>query len=150
MGHELHPIVQAAVRFYIQVGGIAVGNVEKMFGVGSALAALVDLQLYAELPQAFTVEDEIRDIVVIMDRAFCAGLIIAILAEVLIIIFEDMFVVDELVAAIAAGVVPLAAGSAQKAVAVSFIVLQINADAAFITKSCQPGSTCLLYTSRCV
>ena len=48
---------------------------------------------------------------------------------------------DERVAAIAAGIVPLAAGSAQKAVAVSFIVLYVDAGTAFITKGCQPGST---------
>ena len=76
-----------------------------------------------------------------MDRAFGADLIIAVLAEVFVVIFVNVFVVDERVAAIAAGILPLTAGSAQKAVAVSFIVLQINADAAFITKSCQPGST---------
>ena len=97
-----------------------------------ALAAFVDLQFDAELAQALAVENQIRDVVVIMDRAFCAGLIIAILAKVLIIILEDIFVVDERVAAVASGIVPLAAGRAQKAIAVSFIVLQVNADTSFI------------------
>ena len=86
-------------------------------------------------------ENQIRDIVVFVDWPFGADLIIAVLAEVFTVIFVNIFVVDERVAAIAAGVVSLAAGSAQKAVAVSFIVLQVNAGAAFITKSCQPGST---------
>ena len=56
-------------------------------------------------------KDQIRNIVVFIDRAFGAGLIIAVLAEVFIDIFINVFVVDERVAAVAAGVVSLAAGS---------------------------------------
>ena len=57
MSHELKPIVQTAVRFNVQVDSITVGDLQQAVRIRAVFPTLVDFQLYAELPQAFTVED---------------------------------------------------------------------------------------------
>ena len=53
----------------VQVFGVCVGNVEQLLCVAVHRAALINLQLYAKMPQALAVEHKVGRIVVVVNRA---------------------------------------------------------------------------------
>ena len=95
MGDQLQPIIQTAVRLDVQVDGIAVCDLQQPVGVRAGFTAFVDLQLYTELAQPFAVKDQVRRIVIFMDRAFCADVIIAVAAKIVVIAVVDVLISDQ-------------------------------------------------------
>ena len=114
MGDKLEAVVQRTVRLDVQVVGVAVCDLQKSVCVRSVFSALVDLQLYAEPTQAFAMEDQLRNIVVLMDRTTVAGIIIAVTAEVFVVVLVNMIVVNQRAAMVTAGVVALTAVMAER------------------------------------
>ena len=69
MGDKFKTFIQTAVRLYIQIFTISVGDVQQLLRVAVDRAALVDFQLYAKMPQALAVEHKVGRIVVVVNRA---------------------------------------------------------------------------------
>ena len=65
---KLHAIIKTAISFDIQVFCAGVGNIEQLLSVIVYRAAVINLQLDTEVPQALAVKYEIRGVVVFMDN----------------------------------------------------------------------------------
>ena len=65
---KFHTIIKTAVSFDIQVFGASVSDVEQLLSVIVYRAAVINLQLNAEVPQALAMKHEIGGVVVFMDN----------------------------------------------------------------------------------
>ena len=68
MCDKFHTIIKTAVSFDIQVFDASVSDVEQLLSVIVYRAAVINLQLNAEVPQTFAVKHEIGGVVVFMDN----------------------------------------------------------------------------------
>ena len=66
---KFQTIVQAAVRLDVQIFRVSIGDIQQLLGVIAVCTAVVDFQFYAEMPQAFAVENEVGHIVILVNRA---------------------------------------------------------------------------------
>ena len=67
MRYEFQAFVQAAVRLYIQIFTISIGDVQQLLRVAVHRAAVVDFEFDTEMPQAFAVKHQIGRVAVLMD-----------------------------------------------------------------------------------
>ena len=65
---KFHTIIKTAVSLDVQVFGASVSDVEQLLSVIVYRAAVINLQLNAEVPQALAVKHEIGGVVVFMDN----------------------------------------------------------------------------------
>ena len=68
MCDKFHTIIKTAVSFDIQVFDASVSDVEQLLSVIVYRAAVINLQLNAEVPQALAMKHEIGGVVVFMDN----------------------------------------------------------------------------------
>ena len=113
VGDDLKAVHQRAVVLTVDavILGLGIANVQDLLGVVLVLAALVDLQLHAEVAFSGTEEVEFGNVVVVMDGLAVQD-VVAMLAVgnvVQIIHVVGAVIVDELTATAAVGVVILVA-----------------------------------------
>ena len=68
VSNELQSFIQTAVRLYVQIFAVSIGDVQQLLCVAVYRAAVINLQLDTEVPQALAVKYEIRGVVVFMDN----------------------------------------------------------------------------------
>ena len=67
MRDELQAFIQTAVRLYVQVFSILIGDVEQLLRVAVNRAAVVDFELNAEMPQTLAMEHKVGRVAVFVD-----------------------------------------------------------------------------------
>ena len=74
--------IQTAVRLYIQVFSVSIGDVQQLLRIAVNRAAVIDFKLHAEMPQALAMEHEVgrvavfvNDIVVLIPAGCAVGVV---------------------------------------------------------------------------
>ena len=133
MRNKFKTLIQTAIGFDVQVFGVCVGNVEQLLCVAVHRAALINLQLYAKMPQALAVEHEVGRIVVVVNRAFVT--VPAVRAIGMIVVIEVSIVAaQDAAAVVAADIVLVKTALAERVVIVLNGAFLIDAIAAVITE----------------
>ena len=68
MCDKLEAFIQTAVRLYIQIFTISIGDVQQLLGVAVDRAAVVDFKFYAEMPQTLAVENKVGRVAIFVDH----------------------------------------------------------------------------------
>ena len=138
MRDQLQPVVQAAVRFDIEVVRFPVGHPEQPAGIIVFTSALIDLQFHAEPAQALAVEHQLGHVIIFVDHGIGKASAVALLAQLFIIIAIHQFVVEQGVALFTSGIIPVIAAPAQGMVTVPNVRFGIKPVSAFIADKRQP------------
>ena len=142
MCNKFKTLIQTAIGFDIQVFGVCIGNIEQLLRVAVYRAALVDFQLYAQMPQALAVEHKVGRIVVVVNRALM--LVPAVRAIGMMVVIEVRIVAaQDAATVVAADIVLVKTALAERVVIILNGAFLIDAIAAVITGYCQTIYTVL-------
>ena len=68
MGNKLQAFIQAAVRLDVEIFCVLVRDVEQLLRVAVHRATVIDFKLYAEMPQALSVEHEVWRVAILVNN----------------------------------------------------------------------------------
>lgn len=75
VGDDLKAVVKTTIVFAVDVLNLGIGDVQNLIGIVTVLTGFIDLQLHTEIARAFTAEQWVGFVVIVVDAAVIVVLV---------------------------------------------------------------------------